>query len=183
MAKKIFIERLRLPFLPALIASFLIGTVLWIIIQKVLYNSVRIAVPSWPFILINYCLPFLFLRIFPFVTTSIKDDTLTVGFSLGRYYLENISLTNSISCEQTEYKCSLIQLFFPTYFRGGDRRKVCLPGYSGDGLLLTYAKDDFFSGARKQVAIVIPTMKAEQLLHLVAPYLSTDNASEKNKGK
>lgn len=182
MAQSKFTERLRLPLVPALIASFLVGTVLWIMMQQALFHSIRFVIPPWPYILINYCLPLMFLRIFPIVTTSIKGDTLTVGFSLGRYYKENIPLTNSISCEQTGYRCSLVQLFLPTYSQGGGRRKISLPGYRGDALILAYTKERFFSGARETIEIVIPTMKAEQLLNLITSYLPTDSTLQKTAG-
>ncbi|MBU0943811.1 MAG: hypothetical protein KJ804_13110 [Proteobacteria bacterium] len=41
MAQKIFQENLRLPLIPGLTVSLLIGTIFWVIIQKALFGSIR----------------------------------------------------------------------------------------------------------------------------------------------
>lgn len=156
-------ENLRIPLGSGLAVTLLIGTIFWVIMQQALFGFVRLMVPPWPFLCINYCLPLIFICLFPMVKTSVRRGILSVRFSMGRNYIEHIPMENILSCRRHDYHCSPWHLVFSNYYQD-DLQKIPLPGFRGDGLLLTYRKENFFTGEKHSSRILIPTKRVEELV-------------------
>lgn len=150
--------------------------------QKGISGSIRFIMPPWPYLLINYCLPFLFLQVFSMVKISLKNKTLTVSCSMGKYYIEHIPLHNSISCQPVSYTCPIWHLIIPSYYKDC-LKEIPLPGYSGQGIMLTYTSEKFFSGEKYTTRILIPTKSPAELTELITPFLPAGGNTEKGSNQ
>ncbi|MCP4117890.1 MAG: ethanolamine ammonia-lyase subunit EutB [Desulfobacteraceae bacterium] len=83
---------------------------------------------------------------------------------------KNIQALDIRSYNVSGFAC--INPFYPGKGDGGEQI-ILLPGHNGDGILLTYTYETFFSQEKKTQTILFPTNDAQRLLEILNPTSGT----------
>ncbi len=166
-AKKLFDEQFRLPVLPSLIAALFIGECCWLFLMHAVNGPSILFLPPWRLQILFFGIPFLLLKVSALTRIFYQRDHLHLRF-ITEGHRDGISIApdSIISCERVHYSCSLWNLPFP-HTRHHDYLKIVIPGYSGDGLLITYSHPNLFSYGETEKVVLFPVKDTEKLLTLL----------------
>jgi len=190
-------ESIRVPipirlFLSIFIGLFFLSALTWFMYPSI--NSLPALFPSIIFVLVVGLVAFFLLSLFYKVSIRISKKLMASSAEK-----EVILRVSGVKTEGGSYiRCQNIQAvdirpyhvpgsasINPFYSRQSDEGEqiIVLPGYKGEGILLTYTYETFFSHKEKTHTIFFPSNNAQGLLKILKALIEiSDDTSKQEEG-
>lgn len=186
---KSYREAIRAPLPIRLSLSLFIGLFFWGGLIGMMYTSMNglpALFPSIVFVIIVGTVAFLLLSLF--YKVSIRISKKLMASSTEKEIILRISgvkkegssyirFKNIKALEIRHYNVPGFASINPFHSRQGSEGEqiVVLPGFQGEGILLTYTYETFFSQKKKTRTILFPTNNAQQLFKILKDRINTTN--------
>lgn len=174
-------ESVRSPVLIRLALSLFIGLVFLGGLISLMYpgtQTLPALIPSLVFVLVVGALAFLLLSLFykvsirvskKFLARSAEKEMILRISGVKKEGSSYIPCKNILALEIRPYDVPGFASILPFYPRKGkkDEQIILMPGYSGEGILLTYTYESFFSQKEKTHKVLFPSNDATHLLEIL----------------